>query len=52
MEKVLFLKEKRPRKTSPILVENAWEQRMFTTMQKKGQLILKTPLAILKNADV
>ena len=28
--------QKRPRKTSPILVENAWEQRMFTTMQKRG----------------
>ena len=31
-----------------ILVENAWEQRMFTTMQKKGQLILKTPMALFK----
>ena len=27
--------QKRPRKKSPIIVENAWEQRMFTTMQKK-----------------
>ena len=26
---------------SPFLVENAWEHRMFTTMQKKGQLIWK-----------
>ena len=26
---------------SPILVDNTWEQRMFTTMTKKGQLILK-----------
>ena len=25
---------------SPIIVENAWEQRMFTTMQNKEQLIL------------
>jgi len=27
---------------SLILVENAWEHWMFTTMQKKGQFILKT----------
>ena len=29
---------------SPFLVENAWEHRMFTTMEKMD-LILKTPLA-------
>ena len=33
--------QKRPRKKSPIIVENAWEQRVFA---KKGQLILKTPI--------
>ena len=31
---------------SPFLVENAREQRMFTTMQKNMQLIKKTPLDI------
>ena len=29
-----------------LFVENAWEQRMFTTMEKKV-LDIKTPLAIL-----
>ena len=28
--------QKRPRKKSPLIVENAWEQRMFTIMQKRG----------------
>ena len=32
----------------PIIVENAWEQRLFTTMQKEGQLILKTPMIVFK----
>ena len=36
--------QKCPRKK--VLVENAWEQRMFTTLQKKGQLVLKIPLDI------
>ena len=33
-----------------VLVENAWEQRMFTTLQKKGQLVLKIPLDIYADA--
>ena len=36
---------KKSQEKSPIIVENAWEQMMFTIMQKRG-LILKTPLAI------
>ena len=32
-------------KKSPFLVENAWKQRMFTTLEKRD-LIFKTPLAI------
>ena len=42
--------QKRPRKTSPILVENAWEQRMFTTMQKKVAINTKT-LGHIQYAD-
>jgi len=31
----------------PLILENAWEQSIFTTMDKKGlELILNTPLAI------
>ena len=39
--------QKRPRKKI-LKIENACEQRMFTTMLKKAQLILKTPMAIYK----
>jgi len=35
---------------SLITVENAWEQKMFTTMEKRP-MILKTPLAIFINED-
>ena len=42
---VWFYTKKSPEK-SPLIVEKAWEQRMFITMEKGG-LILKTPLAIL-----
>ena len=38
-----------PRKK--VLVENAWEQRMFSTLQKKGQLVLKIPLDIYADAQ-
>jgi len=38
--------QKRLSKKSSIIVKNAWEQRMFTTMQKQGRLIFKTSLAI------
>ena len=31
---VTFFLQKRPKK-SPLFVENAWEQRMFTTMEKE-----------------
>ena len=30
--------QKFPRDKSSIIVENAWERRMFTTMQKRGNL--------------
>ena len=33
---------------SPILIDNAWEQRMFTTMQKKGAIDIKTPKTLFK----
>ena len=36
-----FLQE-RPRRKSPIIVENAWEERMFTTMQKRATDIKNT----------
>jgi len=34
-----------PGKNSPLIVENEWEQSMFTTMEKKLDMILKTLLA-------
>ena len=43
--------QKNPRKKSPFKVENAWKQKMFTTMEK-SDLILKTPLGFIQYADV
>ena len=41
---VWFHRKKSPEKC-PLVVKNAWEQRMFTAMEKR-RLILRTPLAI------
>ena len=35
-----------PMKKSSLIVENAWEQRMFTTMEKKEFDIQNTPVHI------